>query len=94
MRSGSGHAVSAPSPHRACRLKLARDAATSDPSTNAASIDVLQSYLTLVGECCVTGEKHLLPARIEHACKVALRAFTVGRSFKEELLREGYREGR
>jgi hypothetical protein len=37
------------------------------------------------------GETHALPSRIEHACKVALRAFTVGRSFQEELKQEGYR---
>lgn len=74
-------------------LQAARDAAASDESDIAASAEV-QSYLTLVGECCAMGEKHSLPATIEHACKVALRAFTAGRSFKAELVQEGYREGK
>lgn len=74
-------------------LQVACDAAASDKSGIAASAEV-QSYLTLVGECCAMGEKHGLPARIEHACKIALRSFTSGRSFKSELVKMGYREGK
>ena len=76
----------------ALRLQAMEGAQSASGPEQAA--DALQAYVTLVCGCCWMEEGHALPPQIERACKVALRAFTAGRSFREELAQEGYREGR